>query len=368
MNVGVLTFHWANNYGAVLQAYGLCKMIEGLGHNVRVINHVPSSNALPWWQGWGLNTGRPSMGLKRLRFDRFRDRYLPLTRECRTMPQLQSVAAEFDAVIVGSDQVWNGNIVKEDFLPYFLGFADDGRCSRISYAACFGEREQPAPTISAARRLLKHFDHISVRDEMSADLVRELSGREAEMVLDPSLLHHYREFSEPTIAKRDYIATYFISDAHSGIGKAVVSVVKEELRLPVVTIGANRKAVNGDRSIYSAGPLEWIQLLRGASFICTDSFHAAAFALKFSKPFISWRGLRCGRTQSLLNLCGQRDRLLDSPDPDVIRALTNKHIEYKTVQDVLAKNIARCRDFLQTALSPRNADRSLAAVNKGIGY
>ena len=350
MNVGILTFHFANNPGALLQAYGLCKRVEELGHTVRVIDYTPPNCRLPWWQGWGLRHGTPGVGLGRLRFDRFRSGRLPLTQKSPTAGGLRSLATQFNAVIVGSDQVWNGNIVQADAEQYFLGFVGHDSCRRISYAACFGERDQPPRTIAAAGRLLPCFDRISVRNEMSAALVRELSGRDSQVVLDPSLLHDYRGLVPAAPKPAGYIAVYYVSGAHAAAGRDIVREVRRRLRLPVISFGTDRRRLHGDRDILSAGPLEWIRLLHQASFICTDSFHATAFALKFRKPFLAWPGLRVGRLESLLTLCGLRDRLL-ATDPANIADLATTAIDFDGVFARLAPHVTRSLAFLESALS-----------------
>jgi hypothetical protein len=350
MNVGLLTFHWANNPGALLQAYGLSKSIEGLGHTVRVIDYTPPSWRLPWWQGWGLRHGTPGVALGRLRFDRFRSGRLPRTDESRTAERLPSLATQFNAVIVGSDQVWNGNIVPADAAQYFLGFVGHNPCRRISYAACFGERDQPPQTIAAAGRLLPAFDRISVRDELSATLVRELSGRDSQLVLDPSLLHDYRGLVPDVPKPSGYIAVYYVSQAHAAAGRDIVGEARKRLRLPVISFGADRRIIHGDRDILSAGPLEWIRLLHQASFICTDSFHATAFALKFRKPFLAWPGLRVGRLESLLTLCGLSERLQVTGRANIADLVT-RAIDFDGVSARLAPHVGRSLAFLESALS-----------------
>jgi hypothetical protein len=253
-------------------------------------------------------------------------------------------------VIVGSDQVWNGNIVQADAEQYFLGFVGHNPCRRISYAACFGERDQPPQTVAAAGRLLPGFDRISVRNEMSATLVRELSGRDSQVVLDPSLLHDYRNLVPGVPKAAGYIAVYYVSGAHAAAGRDIVGEARRRLRLPVISFGADRRVLHGDRDILSAGPLEWIRLLQQASFICTDSFHGTAFALKFRKPFLAWPGLRVERLESLLTLCGLRERLQVTGAADTADLVTTA-IDFDGVSAKLAPHVERSLAFLEGALS-----------------
>jgi hypothetical protein len=187
---------------------------------------------------------------------------------------------------------------------------------------------------------------------MSADLVRELSGRDATVVLDPSFLHEYRDVVEPAGKKAPYIAVYFVSPNHIGIGQRVLRAARECLQLPVVTIGSEAMAVCGDTVSLSAGPSEWVQILRDASFICTDSFHGTSFAVKYKKPFISWTGLRPERIASFLQTCGLQSRLIGNAESSDHDALLKSDIDYGPVFERLLPHIQRSRRFLEEALAP----------------
>jgi hypothetical protein len=351
MKIGILTFHWSNNYGALLQTYCLSETIRAMGHDVSVIDYLPLGHGIRWWQGWGIHCGTPMLAMKRLRIDRFRRQYIPLTNRCRNIDQLACLAREFDAIIVGSDQVWNGNIIGARELPYFLGFADSERSRLISYAATFGEPDQPQHTISLAGPMLRRFHSLSVRDEMSALLVRQLSGEEAEIVVDPTLLFDFRKLPEFRVPHRDYIATYHISDKHAGLGREVLREVWSSLQMPAVADGQSADAVKADSQVLSAGPLEWLRIIQGASFVCTDSFHAVALAIAFAKPLIAWAGIRQSRIRSLLSVCGLENRFVKTADPTVIRRILKTPIDYQAVSRRLTPHVAFSRAFLEQALA-----------------
>jgi len=362
MKIGILTFHWAHNYGAVLQAHGLCQVLRRLGHTVQFIDYASAGMRLPWWQGWGLRSGNVIVRTAwRLRFDRFHRRYLPTTRRCRTTEQLRAIAEDFDAVIVGSDQVWNGNIFDAFDPAYFLDFVDNSRCRRISYAACFGEPLQPKDTLAKAGPLLSRFDFLSVRNELSAAIVQDLSGRNSEVVLDPTMLHDYSEFLGQRAKQDGYIAAYNLPQKHHAIGQEVLRIVKEKLGLPVILIGANTQNKRVDRWLVSAGPVQWLRLLQGASFICTNSFHGTIFAVKFKRPYIAWSGDSQGqgrfrgrgpvRIENFLATCGLENRLVIAPDATEIQGLVDDTIDYDAVSKRISPCISRSLAFLKRALT-----------------
>jgi len=353
MRIGILTFHWANNYGAVLQAYGLANALQTMGHTVRFIDYTPPGHGLRWWQGWGFRSGRelPARVLWRLRFEWFRKRHLPTTPQCRSRTDLTAVSRRLDAVIVGSDQVWNGHLTGSFDPTYFLDFVDDHRCRRISYAACFGDTRQPQETVDRAGALLTRFHALSVRNEMSADLVESFSAARPEVVLDPTLLCDYSQFLGATSKAAPYIAVYYLAHPQPSHGLEVLRIVKKRLNLPMVLIGTDADVSWADRTVLSAGPVDWLRILKGAAFVCTDSFHGTIFSIKLKKAFIVWRGYRPDRLQDYLGRCGLQDRLLSQSDEATLHRLIETSIDYAEVANRLAPHLARSKDFLAKALA-----------------
>jgi hypothetical protein len=363
VKIGILTFQYAYNYGALLQAYGLYRYLEGLGHDVRFINLIPkfvtSSSLIALLKKWVRELLKqeydmPRHILKRHQFDRFRQHFLPLTPPCSTRNELENVSSGLDAVISGSDQVWNGDFIEGIASHYFLDFTDIKSCRRISYAASFGNarERQPIETIKAAQKFLQHFKSISVRDELSAEIVNELSGRQAEVVLDPTLLHDFQDISGCRGNNgQDYIGSYYISENHAKLGHAILVHLNNRLELPVIMIGNRMKKFRYYNANISASPLGWLRFMRNASFICADSFHATVFSVKFRKPFITWCGNRPQRAQSFLRLCGLENRQVSSANPDAISELINTPIDYNAVFEKLQPHISRAQSFIQQALA-----------------
>ena len=358
MKIGILTFLFSKNYGAFLQAYGLKKTIEFMGHEVEFINYIPKSRRTSKFKGWGLLSGRkmPEIIKKRLLFDSFRYRNLPSTKPCYTKDDLKNIEKGFDAIIVGSDQVWNGhlNTVFED--AYFLNFSDRKGCRKITYAACFGDSNQPEFTIKSAGELIEKFDYLSVRNQMSADIVSRISKKDAEIVLDPTLIYDFKDIIKEKVSKKKYIAAYFLPHNKIEIGRKVVKTVKDILQLPVISFSDDMIFDNQDKLIKSAGPIEWLQIIGGADFICTDSFHGTVFSVKFRKPFISWsqdsvEGFRGPeRILDFLNTCEMGNRLIYNADDDLINFLISSKLDYSSTFSLLQPKIKKSKDFIRRAL------------------
>lgn len=353
MKVGILTFHWADNYGAMLQAYGLWQAVTKLGHSAYFVDYAPQGIRLPFWRGWGISKGAqfPARALQHLRFELFRRKHLPLTAPCASATVLEKVARGLDAVIVGSDQVWNVNMYKTFSPAYFLDFAEGSGCRRISYAACFGERSAPDTDVLRIGDLLRDFNSISVRNELSRELVWNLAKINPQIVLDPTFLHDYGEFISPEHSSRKYIAAYFINYEQIKTARRMLDTIKNHLNLPVVFVGHdNMKEDPSEQRMISAGPIQWLNIFSNAAFIFSNSFHATIFSIKFRKPFIIWKSLRPERIQHLVSLCGLESRLLADGDITSIGKRINEPIDYDKVHNKMAAYIETSRNFLEKAL------------------
>lgn len=357
MKIGILTFQWANNYGALLQAYALCQRLAAMGHAATVIDYTPENCRAPYWKGWGLNCGRqmPANALRRYRFEQFRRKVLPLSRACNDATELKALAASLDTVIVGSDQVWNGHIVGTADRHYFLDFVSPEKTGIASYAACFGDPSQPGHTTAAAREFLPRFHYVSARNEMSAELVRANGNREAAIVTDPTMLHDFSGIQGTPPVSGHYIAAYYVSPDHAPEGRGVIREIANRLGLPVISVGSDRKVLGADESYVQAGPAEWVNALRHASFICTDSFHGTIFALKFRKPFVVWPGYRTGRLTHLLGACGIPERLLGQENRVDTGALAQRVIDFDAVESRLAPWIDASNAYLRDVFAVRSA-------------
>jgi hypothetical protein len=353
MKVGVLTFRWAYNYGALLQAYALRKVITALGAEVEFINYVLPTHRQPPFRGMGLRSSRWRLPLV-LRFEMFRHHHLPATQAVYNHKDLEPLSKSYDAVVVGSDQVWSSRVHDGFFPAYFLDFVKSSKTRRISYGACFGQRDQASEALQKAGDLLSRFDHLSVRNQMSQELVRQLSGRESRVVQDPTLLYGFDEFFSTRQSKGDYILVYSLASHHRTLGETIVKRLREKTRLPVVSVWPGMEFCEADRIVRAVGPIQWLRLFKNARFICTDSFHGTVFATKFKKPFASWAGSRPERLRDFLASVGLDDRLVTNIDTIDFGSLAEP-IDYDEVFRNLQPLIGSSRQFLSQALSDRSS-------------
>lgn len=302
--IGILTFHYSTNFGGVLQSYALHKTLECLGIPNDVIDYVPSTYlGHRFHRNIGLKDGLDLRRLFRLmtlkrkycgkavrKFDAFRTQYMKLSERINEST-LVSVLNRYSSVIVGSDQIWNpGQRNRPD---YFLGF-NEFRGMRISYAADSTTAEVSTEHLPKLTRELERFDHISVRNEHSQRFVETITGRKPPVVVDPTLLWDFDELSSGFMSDSEpYVAVYVLGKDIQGSNLEAVNSIKRaygDLKVYAIVIPTMKFNLcdYADRVFYDLGPEEWLDMIRNATFVFTDSFHGTLFSLKFHRPFLAY--------------------------------------------------------------------------------
>jgi hypothetical protein len=298
MKIGIATFQWADNYGAVIQAYALQSYLEKIGNEVHIINYKPSKHPIGLKQ-YLAKTPRAFIYklekvYKKKVFQSFRTNYLNLSSIIiETLDDLKTIKDEFNTLIAGSDQVWNPKWLDQEknlWDLYFLKFAGF-HTKKCSYAASFGHAELKTMTIEwqeAIRQNLKNFDCISVREKSGVDIVRQLTGRnDAIHVVDPTFLlrkDDYYKLIGQQKKRKSYLFSYMLHGLNSD-SNFLENMVSKELNIKVVKCDANRTSIH--KKYILPTPIKWLGLIREADFIITNSFHAVVFCLIFHKQFIA---------------------------------------------------------------------------------
>lgn len=310
MKAGILTFHEADNYGAVLQAWALQRTLKKLGAESEFIT-VKTATAS---EAQLSVSGPAAMFAKRLKaesakraklFSRFRENHM-ICSPSYTKEELQSIDKDYDLFIAGSDQIWNFRIPGADE-RYFLPFAASKK--RFSYAASFGAEELPEVAKPWCARQLNSFAAISVREESGRSIVRELTGRDADVSLDPTLLlspSDWEELIQP--ADRGSYIFLFMLKYDEGLALRAAQTA-EESGLELKTATAAFMPQCGLSAWNTVGVEDWVRLIAGASGVFTNSFHGTALSLLFERPLSVTRlkgelSKRNGRIEELLKHAG----------------------------------------------------------------
>lgn len=301
MKIGILTYHFAINYGAVLQCYALQQTLHELGYaDVEIINY----NTYNWrllFQNIPHKLSLETLHKAFLKFSHWTDadkpfsefvtKYLNCTRPV-SEKELPDIAKRFDAIIVGSDQIWSPRMRR--ITPYFLNWKPSYMGKRIAYAPCCMIRDVDPAQVETLSTALKMFDFLSVRDKETQDFVSNLIGIKPDFVPDPTILQDFSSLvSDEPLIKDPYIFTYILGDDIPGGNKHAIDRIKGLFPNMKVYCSALPKTNPVDTSwadftIYDLNPVDWLNMIKYASFVFTDSFHATLFSLKFHTPFFTY--------------------------------------------------------------------------------
>lgn len=293
--IGILTYHYSVNYGAVLQAYGLYQFLSDRNYDVEFIDYRPQTarnSNLKYLYFRGQRLINPLLlvsGTKKIvKFNKFWQSRIKMSPQTYySQAELQAAEWDYDAVICGSDEIWN---IDNSMLEYganrsfFLDFLDGKQVSKISYAASFGGATKLKQLKSILQTLLQDFQTILVRDSNSMRLVSELS-LESKKVLDPTFIANFSQIIAPPTVKRPYILLY--GSFSQAQGKCIESLARQK-NLDIVSIGARPGAWQPPTNLIGISPEQWLGYYSQASFIFTNYFHGTIFSIIFRKPFISF--------------------------------------------------------------------------------
>lgn len=293
---------------------------------------------------------------RKLRGDEFRDTMLQNIRKFNTVKDLTKWAEEnYCAVLVGSDQMW---------LPHVgftrlntLRFAPKS-VTRISYATSLGVSEYPWYVRRLAADFFNKIDYLSVREEQGRQIIKEVSDCDAQVVLDPTFLLSKEEWQSliphEQVVAPDYVLCYLLGD-NMPMG-LLAQKYAQKRGLRVVSILSNEVCSDvskfSDEILIGKSPMDFVNLIRNAECVFTDSFHGCAFSINHQKQvFVSYRvrkGLasRNSRIDNILRIFGLQDRLIQ----DFETAAVDDVIDYELVQHHLLENRAESEEFLHRAL------------------
>lgn len=360
--VGVLTFVWSRNYGAILQAWALQAVISSLGFDCELINFRRNHDRRFRQILSFLREGQVVRSAKEFliellnwrkhsRFNAFRRAEMRLSpRTCLNCGDLQTLSDQYDVMICGSDQVWNTELTQDAHTSYLLDFPANEHMLRIAYAASIGKESIDSSMLETFSRCLKRFDAISIREKSASDLIKSLACRDISAVLDPSLLLTMEEWTNLSAEVRlptPYLLVYSFGSPPAL--RQLVDTVAEERGLNVVTFHKRRHYRREVARIPSAGPREFLGAFSKANFVITNSFHGTAFSIVFKKQFLSVAtNNKSSRLRDLLDALDLGQRLVvdgSMKDLEVRSPIDYAHAEVK-LSDLRKHSIA----FLNTAL------------------
>ena len=389
MKIGIAAVTYKDNFGSALQTYATQYTLEKLGHDARIfeIKGVYRSIMIKklWYYAGRLfdpvevkylfanltSRSRKSASVSsdqyaqdmKVRHQMYQDfskkwnKMLPTVKGWRGLKQQ---ASEMDVVVVGSDQLWRpSNIVG---CYYTLEFVPDN-VKKISFSTSFGVPELPPRLHRHAKRFLSRIEHISVREDSGAEIVKHESGRDATVVCDPTMMLTAEEWlhiqDEKPFADGNYILMYLMGDNPEQrefvkkLGKATGCRILGLLH-GATYISYDEDVV--DEKPYNVGPSEFVNLIRNAQYVCTDSFHCCVFSILYSTKFFAFRRWPDGskfsandRLYTLLKFTGLERRMLDGREN--IENCVADQIDFTDVLAKVARRRKESMDYLVNALN-----------------
>lgn len=329
MKIGVITFHGADNYGSVLQAYALTEYLNDKGYDAEIIDYYFEHDYRQYkpFRTY-LYSRQPkaflsdvfsySVHCKRIKnFQNFRKEFLKLSSvRIGASDGWQEIASYYDCFICGSDQIWNLNCTNGVCGPYFLDFVSGKR--KIAYAPSMGDYLLLDNDREKMRKALEEFYAISVREASMIQMLEQLNlPISIQTVVDPTLLLKKEDYIqglklEKMVSAGKYIFVYILggTKAYGNIVNEAKKIAKRNgLQIKYVFDNNNAMIKNIGFDCSGCNPREFVSMIYNAEYVLTNSFHATVFSIIFKKNFTSYaRGKSSGRITELLSSLGLEER------------------------------------------------------------
>lgn len=401
---GIITFHFADNVGGVLQCLGLYRQIQKMGMEPFVIDYRPWYHAAKYFSwnpvfylAWkkqeflrsqrvGLQ-GRIKAGMKMIaggilgnlqfpknkkraeRFEQFRKAHLSQSRRYRSLRQLQRVPPAYENYICGSDQIWNINLTDGVFDPaYFLKFGPR-ETRRIAYAVSAGETDLSSVAVQY-REAVRELDTILFREKKDRETSGKLLGKDSRVVPDPTFFltgDEWASFESPVRAEKPYIFVYTVLKSEKVSRLVADLTTKHNVNVIDGSVHEYMKGNEHYRYDPYCGPGEFLNYIRNAEFVITNSFHGTAFSLIYHKNFlVICNSKRNERMQEILKLLGLEDRMVADCVPETV--LSVREPDYTDVEYRLAAERERSSDLLLTAMQQEKDTGMKQEIKAYSGY
>jgi len=351
MKIGILTCPLASNVGGILQNYALQHVLKHLGHHPITINYGARYPICRWLIGrirsllsghfvyvpfpWNNRIGS-------LNYQKFIKKHINRTIFFKDITEKVISKYEFDAIIVGSDQVWRKDY-NRNLYSMFFDFAESYDIIKISYAASFGvtKWDYTENETERCRNLISNFNAISVRESSNVVLCKTYLGVTATEVLDPTLLLEkdiYIQLCSKIPIRKNILFAYILDPDEEKTSIIYEIAKKKNLSVYIKSSEINLKEKDSIE--------EWISFYRDASFVVTDSYHGTLFSIVFNKDFITIPNSRRGlsRFSSILGLFCLNERLYNGN-------ININTINWEKVNLILEKEKKKSISFLKKYLN-----------------
>ena len=375
--IGVCLKYMMRNYGSQLQARATVKILEDMGLDYeilqynkkgilfklkaipRIFNPVFVNDKMLSLQKRKSLRNVPQVEIRNRLFDDYSKKHFgDHTVSVDYYKDLQNIAERYDAVITCSDQLWSPaglgtNLYNLMFVPQHI--------RKISFASSFGVDKIPSYQLKRTKQYLDRIEYISVRENQGRDIVKQLTGRDVPVLMDPVFVYTKEEWEDFIPVERvydfPYVLTYFLGDNIHFRKRVEEFAHKKGLKIVAIKFSNSYLEYDknfGDVAPFDVDPDRFLNLVRGANFICTDSFHGCAFSIICEKPVAIFNRYTAGSSSSKNS---RIDSLCENLGLSKIRANENSYlfdlftdeIDYYIVKKRLEKYILKTKHYLKTA-------------------
>lgn len=348
MRIAIATFYQAVNAGAYLQQFALRRVVEEQGFEVEILRYKS-----PFARNEFRSRFHRASGIQRITSLTQVTRFWRKTHRDFRYSDLVKLAERFEwsryaAVIFGSDEIWNVGNWFSGYCPILFGQGVQG-ARKISYAPSFGEISNPAQLPAEVAGLLREFHSLSVRDENSAGLVRSLTGREANLSLDPTLVYDFEEELKRYPSQRSGALVVYATHVGMAERKAIAEYAAAA-GMRVMALGFPQTWA--DSSMVESHPLQTLAEFRAARAVYTNTFHGTALACKFNRPFVL--GALSGKHNKVASLLKVLQFAPVQPTTQAEWAAGFAHPPSAALPRVLEREKERSLAYLRSALAGLN--------------
>ena len=380
MKIGLCLAYKGVNYGMLLQAYATQQTVEALGYQTEILDYMRTDykhiRFTPWLPAFFIDDYIRKKKFKKSRvvYDKhhqnniderkkvsnsFIQERLKNQVKIKGIIELEKKAYDYNGVIVGSDQIWPPDAAFGNFTT--LRFVPD-EINKISYATSLGVSSYPLYCRSSAAQFWKRFNHLSVREQKGKEIIQSICDVPVQVVLDPTYLLSREQWLEripnQRIVDEKYILCYFLGG--NGAHKEMARKLADKMGYKLVSILSTESTSDldftfSDQLIEGQGPETFVNLVRNAELVLTDSFHGVCFSVINNKQFYAFYRTKVGsknsrnsRIDNILNMWNLPSRVIH--DDDQIEDIDFSEIDYQTVNEIVSKKRQESLDYLIHAL------------------
>ena len=341
--IGLVTCYFHHNYGSMLQAYATEMIMQQMGLPFQTIackapiNYMQENKILYIIKklliaDWKMRLGKMKIErakkdnpmfaknweIRNKAFDQFAETFFHVSPYCKNREELTKMAENYSAFLVGSDQLWRTDSVEHGY--YTLEWVPDN-IRKIAYSTSIGVKKIPWFQVGKNKKFMKRFNFIAMREQSACDIVKSLTGRDVPVVLDPTLLFTGDDWlgiqQQEALVKEKYIFVYLLGNNPDQ--REYIKQVKAQTGYKIVALQHLDDYIPGDEGFADiapyVGPKEFLNYIRNAELVFTDSFHCSVFSILYHKNFHTFsrfgdnaRQNTNTRIDNLLHITGLEDR------------------------------------------------------------